>query len=164
MNIGTQASGELRWPPGAHIPALDGLRATAILLVIIIHTIAVTTNTLPDRIYRSVISVGWIGVDLFFVLSGFLITRILYDAKGSKGYFRNFYARRALRIFPLYYGLVHLPRRVAASGAWSDQSAAGVHAVCRVHCFLPHELCRGLHRTVLPDLQRRHRGVLDLGG
>jgi len=85
------------------IPQLDGVRGIAILLVIIHNTDAFPSLHL-DWISRY----GWMGVDLFFVLSGFLITRILLDAKQSGGYFRNFYARRCLRIWPLYYSLLIL--------------------------------------------------------
>lgn len=87
-----------------HMPALDGLRGVAVLLVILDHMCA--SVSLEFGIYGKFMSLahfGWSGVDLFFVLSGFLITGILYDAKPGPNYFKNFYARRALRIFPLYY-------------------------------------------------------------
>jgi peptidoglycan/LPS O-acetylase OafA/YrhL len=80
-------------PPRSHYPVLDGLRGIAILLVVLYHNF----SFIPFFNY------GWLGVDLFFVLSGFLITDILMNTMNTKNYFKNFYARRVLRIFPLYY-------------------------------------------------------------
>ena len=84
-------------PPERHRYApLDGLRGLAIAAVFAFHYRIVPNS--PGEW-------GWAGVDLFFVLSGFLITGILFDSLGEDHYFRNFYIRRALRIFPLYWGL-----------------------------------------------------------
>jgi peptidoglycan/LPS O-acetylase OafA/YrhL len=85
------------------IPQLDGVRGVAILLVLAHNLHAF--YTLPLSLLTSY---GWMGVDLFFVLSGFLITGILLDSKSSPAYFRNFYARRCLRIWPLYYAVLLL--------------------------------------------------------
>ncbi len=80
------------------IPQLDAIRGLTVLLVLIHNT-----DVYPSLHLGLIAANGWMGVDLFFVLSGFLITGILVDTKKSGGYFRNFYARRCLRIWPLYY-------------------------------------------------------------
>ncbi len=92
----------------AHAPALDGLRGIAILLVLFHHFFVLKPATAVDDVLAQGPYVGWAGVDLFFVLSGFLITGILIDARGSERYFSSFYARRTLRIFPLYYLIAFL--------------------------------------------------------
>jgi peptidoglycan/LPS O-acetylase OafA/YrhL len=108
--------------PG-YIPQFDGLRGVAILLVLIGHS-----GFLEALPHLGGLEYTRFGVDLFFVLSGFLITGILLDSKGSQHYFRNFYARRALRIWPLYYLLLFLvfvvaplflhSMRATAAGVW----------------------------------------------
>lgn len=96
--------GESPRRPKVHIAALDGVRGLAILMVMCFHIgIHLHPTAAIDSIVRRVLDLGVHGVDLFFVLSGFLITGILVDARGSRAYFRNFYIRRSLRIFPLYY-------------------------------------------------------------
>src|SRR5438046_5639978 len=91
-----------------HILALDGLRGIAILLVVFSHFVSNLHLTASGIAYVPIAlgHAGWTGVDLFFVLSGFLITGILVDARGSPYYFKAFYARRALRILPAYYGFL----------------------------------------------------------
>jgi len=112
-----------------HIPALDALRGLAIVMVMFghfSHFDGMPPVVFVDRMIKTIAGAGWVGVDLFFVLSGFLITGILYDSKGGGHYFRNFFARRVLRIFPVYYGclllfLVVLPRLFP--------NDAGLHAI-----------------------------------
>ncbi|OQX68208.1 MAG: hypothetical protein B6A08_11230 [Sorangiineae bacterium NIC37A_2] len=89
--------------PG-RLPGLDGLRALAVLLVVFFH--------------QELLGIGWIGVQIFFVLSGFLITRILVQSKELplRAYLVEFYGRRSLRIFPLYFGVLGAFALLAALG------------------------------------------------
>jgi peptidoglycan/LPS O-acetylase OafA/YrhL len=84
------------------IVALDGLRGFACLVVVVAHYFGETQHHLPC------LALGWAGVELFFCLSGFLIGGILLDNRESPSYFRTFYLRRALRIFPIYYVCITL--------------------------------------------------------
>ena len=85
-------------------PALDGLRAIAVLMVYLFHYGGgLTSPSRPVRALGYLTQTGWVGVVLFFALSGFLITGILWDSMGQPHWLRNFFTRRALRIFPLYY-------------------------------------------------------------
>ncbi|MGC1871008.1 MAG: acyltransferase [Acidobacteriaceae bacterium] len=93
----------------AHYASLDGLRGIAFLLVFFHHYGLTSHSTQPAILKLEWLAGGgWAGVDLFFVLSGFLITGILLDTRDGEHYFRNFYARRVLRIFPLFYGVLLL--------------------------------------------------------
>jgi peptidoglycan/LPS O-acetylase OafA/YrhL len=111
------------------IPELDGLRGIAILLVLYYHQVAIPLSALPisSSLPKPLLSLGllgWSGVDLFFVLSGFLIGGILLDARSSPNYFKTFYIRRAYRILPLYAALLVL---LLAGGLLSTRTVHTLH-------------------------------------
>jgi len=120
----------------ARLPALDGLRGIAILLVLSHHYGVIAGFPGPQqiaagRLIERLCYAGWAGVDLFFVLSGFLISSILLATRDTRSYFKTFYVRRVLRIFPLYFGtlvlgLVILPRVAPLPASFMGQ--AGEHA------------------------------------
>ena len=114
-----------------HIPALDGLRGVAVLMVLVVHFYLTEGEMLQaypflGPLLSKMAFAGTWGVELFFVLSGFLITGILVDAKRNSNYFSVFYMRRVLRIFPLYYTVLTVIFVVLPIFAPFDQAAVDI--------------------------------------
>ena len=131
------------FPPRQHYPALDGLRGLAILLVVVYHNFG----------FINYFFFGWLGVDLFFVLSGFLITDILLRTVNKPRYLANFYLRRVLRIFPLYYlfvllALFVLPRlspHFDISYYYDNQVYIWTYLQNWLYIFKPHDGTNAMH-------------------
>ena len=112
----------------ARMPALDGLRGLAIILVLA-HNLQLMSAPMGwiARFSEYALNLGWVGVQLFFVLSGFLITGILLDTQRVSNYYSSFFVRRSLRIFPLYFVMlvavlwVFPTLGIASHEAWSVQ-------------------------------------------
>jgi peptidoglycan/LPS O-acetylase OafA/YrhL len=157
-DLAVNATGSVDARVRGHLPALDGYRGVAVLLVLLLHLLVMPFYevTSPanwlEALVVGALSYGALGVDLFFVLSGYLITGILLDTKSTPGYFRNFYIRRVLRIFPLYYGVLALVFFVSpfisslqgpsldalrANQAWAWLYAVNVFAAARGAWSLP---------------------------
>jgi peptidoglycan/LPS O-acetylase OafA/YrhL len=116
-------------PSATHLPGLDGVRAIAVLMVLLHHSLYQSSHkTLAQNILRHITGQGWVGVDLFFVLSGFLITGILMDVRVREGALRNFSVRRMLRIVPVYVTFLLFCLWVApAAGILTAAEAAQLH-------------------------------------
>ncbi|MGH9480062.1 MAG: acyltransferase family protein, partial [Terriglobales bacterium] len=126
-----------------HLPGLDGLRGLAIALVLL-HHCAPRLVTLG---LGAVADWGWTGVDLFFVLSGFLITGIVLDGRQAPLFFRNFYARRGLRILPVFALVLVVNIVVYGRGnTWSRPGPYWLYFVLFIHNLTP-----GLTGTIYPS-------------
>jgi peptidoglycan/LPS O-acetylase OafA/YrhL len=121
------------------MPELDSLRGVAILLVLFLHGFAYVVDpasfTGLTRQFMAATSYGWVGVQLFFVLSGFLITGILLDSQARRDYYRRFYIRRGLRILPAYYALL-LILALLTQTSWLGHHSVGVPFVLLSFIYL----------------------------
>jgi peptidoglycan/LPS O-acetylase OafA/YrhL len=117
----TQSSVESARLVRPFMPELDTLRGVAVIGVLLLHAFYWRYGDLSfgrwARIFMALTRPGWLGVNLFFVLSGLLITGILLDSKSRPHFYRRFYTRRALRILPPYYGLLVLLLVLRSSSA-----------------------------------------------
>lgn len=112
-------SAEVNAAETRHQPELDGIRGLAILAVMLSHAgPLIIWGGITAKLLVSVMTPGWSGVELFFALSGFLITGILLRTKTASNYFSSFYARRVLRIFPVYYLTLSMVLVLAAHNVW----------------------------------------------
>jgi peptidoglycan/LPS O-acetylase OafA/YrhL len=111
----------------SRMPELDTIRGIAVLLVLFFHGFGFRYGLHGlsgfSKVFVAATLPGWVGVNLFFVLSGFLITGILLDSKPKASYYRIFYTRRALRILPLYYGVLLLLAVLTRTG-WVNRHAS----------------------------------------
>jgi peptidoglycan/LPS O-acetylase OafA/YrhL len=109
------------------MPELDTIRGIAVLLVLFFHGFGfrygLTGLSGFPKIFVAATLPGWMGVNLFFVLSGFLITGILLDSKSKSDYYRSFYVRRALRILPLYYAVLIVLAILTRTGLVNRQAS-----------------------------------------
>lgn len=118
--MSTTANTEIA-PP--RIRTLDGLRGVAVSMVLLFHCFVFPANNLISKIVFDTLGSLWMGVDLFFALSGYLITRILLSAREKPNYFRNFYMRRVARIWPAYLLVLILAVYIApllVGPAWTE--------------------------------------------
>src|SRR5258708_213748 len=124
-------------PLRPQMPELDTLRGVAVLLVLFFHGFGFefTTHGLSGmaKLFVAATLPGWVGVNLFFVLSGFLITGILLDSNWRADYFRRFYYRRALRILPIYYAVLVVLAVLPRLGLVDRKASWGFLALCCIY-------------------------------
>jgi peptidoglycan/LPS O-acetylase OafA/YrhL len=130
-------------------PAFDGLRGVACLMVVFLHYLMAAV---PDISLFEL----WTGVDLFFVLSGFLITGILFDTVQHRRYFRDFYIRRSLRILPLSYGVFFLILVLTPFLHLGYSQALWTNPMYIINIYVKHAILIHRHNPTVVDVPALH--------